>query len=130
MSVNDKTTTGGTAGKPTPALFRRTLWAALLCGWAVACVAEPDASQRFQEGWRPGHVRSVGTAAQLSEHASLDCRKAEGHQGSEELFAVVSYARGRTKRTAVVPVKAGTNISEGQPVWVQVRRCEPVEPRQ
>jgi hypothetical protein len=121
MSVNDRSIIRRTR--------LRTICATVLCGCALACAAEPDATQRFQEGWRPGHVRSVGTAAQLSESASLDCRKSADHQAADELFAVVSYSRGRTKRTAVVPVKAGTNLAEGQAVWVQTRRCEPVEPR-
>jgi hypothetical protein len=115
--------------RPMPRLGRGGLWLAALGCLVAGCAATPDPTKRFEEGWLPGFVISVGTAGQLGEQRHHDCRKPTDFEGSGALFAVVSYPHGRTTREAVEPVRPGSDFASGQPIWMNHRRCEIIEAR-
>ncbi len=104
-------------------LLSASLALAVLAGCATS-----EHVQRFDDGWKAGHVKAVGTALQLGEqNLRLDCRPADGADAATATFALVSYPHGKTWRSVVAPVSPDLRLAVSQKVWVNSRRCDWVE---
>ncbi len=103
---------------------------ALLSGALLAGCATAEQTQRFNDGWKPGHVKAVGTAAALGEqHPRLDCRPTTDADAANTVYAVVSYPQGHRHPSVIASVPEQLHPGLGETVWVNSQRCVPLEPR-
>ncbi|WP_141397371.1 hypothetical protein [Polaromonas sp. AER18D-145] len=97
----------------------------------TGCQTIYEGKYEWDAGWRPGTVRSVGSADQVTKTPFRDCRLALSSAEKIALkFAVVSYSFLNRPKNAVVPISPGSTWTAGSPVYINVTNCRTaLEPR-
>lgn len=95
-------------------------------GCVTGCAALYEGKYDWDEGWRVGWVRQLGTGATLAGKVAEECRREPLPAGvAQAPYVEVAYrSEGRWPRYRVVPVPNGMTIKEGQKVYVNLRSCD------
>lgn len=98
------------------------------------CITVYEGKYDPSQGWLMGTVLETGPNTASFEFSSVDCRRAMPQtEVMGTRFAYIQYAYGPTfgkyiskatnPRHAVVPIRAGIDVKEGDDVYVNVRDC-------
>lgn len=99
-----------------------------LLGYALlalgGCQTVYEGKYEWGAGWRPGTVREVGLADQITKEAFRDCRKGlTASDRSTQKFAVVTYPYLSRSRNSMVPIFPESNWNRGDLIYINILNC-------